>query len=469
MSLVDCRGVAVSTSDPDSLALYEKAVELSLGYFVDPFATVQSALDADPDFAMGHCLRAGMIVMSSDRMLVPLLAESVEAVERLGKRANARERAHAAAARAWLHGDFAGSIRKYGEIAMNEPRDVFALQVAHIGDFLLGASSMLRDRVAQVLPEWDANTPGYGFVLGMHAFGLEENGLYPRAEDTGRLALEKNRRDPWAVHAVAHVMEMQGRLREGIEWLESRRDDWAPDNGFAFHNWWHLALFYLDLGEHQRVLELYDERVRPQPTQIPLEMVDASALLWRLNLRGVNVGARWEALADSWKPFADHGYYAFNDVHACMAFASAGRTSELQTALSTLEQRAQGQDTNAMMSRDVGLPCAQALVACTRGDYQRAVDLLLPIRTIANRFGGSHAQRDLIHLTLTECALKSGQVKLARALANERVQLKPSSPFNWLLKARALEGAGDQDGARKLRDHAENRRHMQFVNQRAVA
>ena len=469
MSLIDCRGVAVSTSDHDLLTLYEKAVELSLGYFVDSFATVQSALDTDPGFAMGHCLRAGMIVMSSDRMLVPLLAENVAAVERLGKRANARERAHAAAARAWLHGDFAGSIRKYGEIVMNEPHDVFALQVAHVGDFFLGASSLLRDRVAQVLPEWDADTPGYGYVLGMHAFGLEENGLYPRAEDTGRLALEKNQRDPWAVHAVAHVMEMQGRLREGIEWLESRRDDWAPDNGFAFHNGWHLALFYLDLGEHQRVLELYDERVRPQPTQIPLEMVDASALLWRLNLRGVNVGTRWEALADSWQPFADHGYYAFNDVHACMAFASAGRTAELQTMLSTLEQRAHGRDTNAMMSREVGLPCAQALLACTQGEYRRAVDLLLPIRTIANRFGGSHAQRDLIHLTLTECALRSGEVKLARALANERIQLKPSSPFNWLLKARALESAGDQDGARKLRDRAEHRRHMQFVNRRAVA
>lgn len=249
MSLVDCRGVAVSTSDRELLALYEKAVELSLGYYVDPFATIQSALDIAPDCAAAHCVRAGLIVMTSDRTFVPTLKESIEAVERLGKRANARERAHAAAARAWLEGDFAGSIRKYGEIVMNEPRDVFALQVAHIGDFFLGESTLLRDRIAQVLPEWDPATPGYGYVLGMYAFGLEETNLYSRAEDTGRLAVDKNPRDPWAVHAVAHVMEMQGRLREGIEWLESRREDWAPDNAFAFHNWWHLALYYLDLGQ----------------------------------------------------------------------------------------------------------------------------------------------------------------------------------------------------------------------------
>lgn len=465
MSLLDSRGVALSTSNRDLLASYERALDLSLSYFVDPFATVQTALDADPDFAMGHCLRAGMIVMSSDRTCVPMLEESIEAVERMGKRANGRERAHAAAARAWLHGDFAGSIRQYGEIVMREPRDVFALQVAHIGDFFLGASSLLRDRVAQVLPEWDTSLPGYGYVLGMYAFGLEENNLYSRAEDTGRLALEKNPRDPWAIHAVAHVMEMQGRLREGIDWLESRREDWAPDNGFAFHNWWHLALYHLDLGDHARVLELYDERIRPQPSQIPLEMVDATAMLWRLSLRGVDVSARWTALADAWQPFADHGYYVFNDVHACMAFASAGRWDDVATVLATMAARAEGRDTNAMMTRDVGLPCAQAIVACVRGEFAKACELLLAIRTIANRFGGSHAQRDLIHLTLTECALRSGQAHLARALANERVQSKPSSPFNCLLKARALE----VDGARKLREHADNRRHVQFVNSRAVA
>jgi tetratricopeptide (TPR) repeat protein len=469
MSLVDNRGVALSTSDRDQLAVYEQAVDLSLSYFVDPFATVQAALDADPEFAMGHCLRAGLIVMTSDRTFTPMLAESIEAVEHLGKRANGRERAHAAAARAWLHGDFAGSIRKYGEIVMQEPRDLFALQVAHVGDFFLGATSSLRDRVAQVLPEWDPSLPGYGYVLGMYAFGLEENHLYARAEDTGRLAVEKNPRDPWAIHAVAHVMEMQGRMREGIEWLESRREDWSIDNAFAFHNWWHLALYYLDLGDHARVLELYDQRIRPQQTPVPLEMVDATAMLWRLSLRGVDVGDRWRPLADAWQPFADHGYYAFNDVHACMAFASAGRDAELQTTLATMEQRAQGRDTNAMMTRDVGLPCAQAFVACVRGEYAKACELLQSIRTIAHRFGGSNAQRDLIHLTLTECALRAGQVPLARSLANERVQAKPSSPFNWLLKARAQEGAGNLDAARKTREYADTRRHMQFVNARAVA
>lgn len=469
MSLNDCRGVPVSTQNRTLLQQYEQAVELSAGYFLDPFATIQGALDIDPTFAAAHCFRAGLIVTATDRSLLPVLAESVEAVEALGRRANERERAHIAAARKWLEGDFAGAVRAYGDILLDFPRDLFALQVAHVGDFFLGASTMLRDRVAQVLPHWDANTPGFGYVLGMHAFGLEETALYAKAEDTGRRALEINRRDPWAVHAVTHVMEMQGRLRDGVDWLTSREQDWSRDNGFSYHNWWHLALFNLDLGETQHVIDLYDRRIRPAPSQVPLEMVDASALLWRLHLRDVDVGARWERLADAWAPSAEHAYYAFNDAHAVMAFVGAKRMDQAQRVVESLKQRASGTDTNAMMSRDVGLPLAKALIAFENGAYANCIELLLPIRTIANRFGGSHAQRDVIHLTLTEAALRAGAQRLARALAAERTQLKPTSPFNWHLTARSLDAAGDGDGAARARDNAEARRKAQLGAHRAVA
>ena len=419
MSLSDCRGVPVSTQNRALLAQYEKGVELLAGYFADPFATIQGALDQEPTFAAGHCLRAALVVTATDRNFMPFLQESIEAVEGLGKRANDRERAHIAAARRWFEGDFEGSIRAYGDILLDYPRDLLALQVAHVGDFFLGASSMLRDRVSQVLPHWDVNVPGFGFVLGMHAFGLEETALYAKAEDTGRRALELNRRDPWAVHAVAHVMEMQGRLRDGIEWLSSREQDWSRDNAFAYHNWWHLGLFHLDLFEVPHVLELYDQRIRPAPSQNPLEMIDASAMLWRLELRNVDVSARWERLADAWAPFAEHAYYAFNDVHAVMAFVGAKRFDQAQRVVVSLERKAADSDTNAMMSREVALPLARGLIAFGRGAYAECINLLMPIRAIANRFGGSHAQRDLIHLTLCEAALRAGNQRLARALAAE--------------------------------------------------
>lgn len=472
MSLKDQRGLAVSSRNPASLERYERALDLTASYFVDPLATINEAIADDPSFAAGHCLRAALALLSSERSALPLLRESIEAVEAPGTRANDRERMHAVAARAWLEGDFARSVRLYGDIVVEYPRDLLALQVAHVGEFFLGQSTLLRDRVAQVLPHWDPSVPGYGYVLGMHAFGLEETALYERAEDTGRRALEANPRDPWAVHAVAHVMEMQGRIRDGIEWLSSRERDWAPDNGLAYHNWWHLALHHLDLGEHERVLQLYDTRIRPVQSPVALEMIDASAMLWRLALRGVDVGSRWKPLAEAWAPLAEDGFYAFNDAHAMMALVGAGDWERVDRVLASIERAAAGAGTNAMMSREVGLPLARALASFGRGAYGDAVEDLLPMRASAHRFGGSHAQRDIVHLTLIEAALRAGRTALARALAAERTDLKRTSPFNWRLTARALDAQGHADEARQARETAEMRAAAQRpgrVTPRAVA
>jgi len=447
MGLKDSRGVPVSTGDRQSLDAYERAAELLHGYFNDPLAVIDAALARDPGFVLGHCLRAGLMLLATDKAAEPELAASVAAGEALWGGANDRERGHLRAARAWLDGDFRRAVALYGEILLDHPRDLLALQIAHIGDFFLGQSSLLRDRVAAVLPDWDDGVPGHGYVLGMHAFGLEEMGDYGQAELRGRQATALQPRDPWAIHAVAHVMEMQGRLDDGIAWLGGRTADWAENNGFAFHNWWHLALYHLDRGETDRVLELYDRRIRPAPSPLPLEMLDATALLWRLHLRGADVGGRWRELADAWAGKAADAYYVFNDMHAMMAFVADGRTALVDDLLRTLEARAAAGGTNAAMVGEVGLPVCCAIAAFGRADYDAAIDLLQPVRLIAHRFGGSHAQRDVLGLTLVEAALRGGRGRLARALAAERTALKPTSPFNWRLAARAGVLAGDTAGA----------------------
>jgi len=454
MTQTDPRGIAISSADPASLEKLERATELTASYFVDPLATINEALEADPTFAAGHCLRAALAVMSSERGALPILEQSITAIEALRGRANERERMHAAAGRAWLGGDFARSMRLYGDIVVEYPRDLLAVQVAHVGDFFLGQSTLLRDRMAQVLPHWSDDVPSYGYVLGMYAFGLEETANYAGAEAKGRRALELNSRDPWAVHAVAHVMEMQGRLRDGIDWLTTRQADWSVDNGLAYHNWWHLGLFHLDLGDSARAVELYDTCIRPGQSSVALEMVDASAMLWRLMLRGVDVGARWQPLADSWRPLATEGFYAFNDAHAVMALVGAGRWDEVDDALGALERTAAEPGTNAMMSREVGLPVARAFASFGQGRYEAAIDDLLLVRGQANRFGGSHAQRDIVHLTLIESALRAGRASLARALAEERTAVKPTNPFNWRLAARALTTAGRGDASRQALENA---------------
>jgi tetratricopeptide (TPR) repeat protein len=469
MHLKDRRGLEVSTRNSRSLDRFEKALDLTTSYFVDPLAEIDAVIADDPACAIAHCLRAGLAVMSSERGALPLIDESVKVIEDPATGANDRERRHAAAARTWATGDFRRAKALYDAIVVDYPRDQLAVQIAHLGDFFLGQSTMLRDRMAQVLPHWDASIPGYGYLLGMHSFGLEETGLYERAEDTGRRALELNRRDPWAVHAVAHVMEMQGRLRDGIDWLGSRVEDWSIDNGLAFHNWWHLAVHHLDFAEYDRVLELYDTRIRPQQTTVALQMIDASAMLWRLTLRGVDVGARWQPLADAWAPIANEGFYAFNDTHATMAFVGAGQWTRVEETLSSMERAAQGTGTNAMMTREVGLPLARGIAAFGRGRYADAIEHITPARAHAHLFGGSHAQRDIVQLTLLEAALRSGNAALARALASERTDVKRTSPFNWRMLGRALDLQGQPQEAAKARETAELRAAAQQPRQEKVA
>lgn len=459
--MTDIRGESTSGGKRASLDGYEKALaELNI-YVGDPLATISVAIEADPSFVMGHLLRAELLLLSTEKAAVPELEKSVKAAEALAGQANARERGHIKAARAWLDGDYQGTADALGRVLIDHPRDLLALQVAHIADFFVGDSWSLRDRVARVLPQWDAGVPGYGIVLGMHAFGLEEMGDYGAAEQAAKRALELNPKDAWAIHAETHVCEMQARLKDGIGWLEDREQDWAPGNFFQVHNWWHLALFYLDLGDTAKVLSLYDGPIRASRSKVALDMLDAAALLWRLYLRGVELGARWDELAELYAAQAEDAYYAFDDMHAMMCFVATGREKDAERLIRAQTRLVEsGRGSNAMMTREVGLPVCRALLASARGDYATTIELLMAARPKAAHFGGSHAQRDVLTQTLIGAALKSGQHNLARALANERIALKPNSASGFTYLAQALKGLGDRAGAQRAEQDAAARRRV---------
>lgn len=327
---------------------------------------------------------------------------------------------------------------------MDHPRDLLALQLAHPGDFYLGYSHQLRDRIARVLQHWGRDVPGHGFVEGMYAFGLEEAGDYAQAEARARAAVEINPQDGWSVHAVAHVMEMQSRADEGAKFLAEGAGGWAPNSLFAFHLWWHKALFHLDTGDASEALRLFDENISAggfgQALELELELVDGASLLWRLWLLGHDVGDRWAGVADKWQARVDDGYYAFNDVNAMLAFVGTGNSAAQQRQIDAAKQAALGHGVNAMMSREIGVPACEGLMAFGRGDYAQAIERSLPLRGKAYRFGGSHAQRDLFSWTLTEAAVRLGNRRLANALVAERMSWKPESPVNrgWALRAAAL-------------------------------
>lgn len=457
MTVTDRRGLPLSNATSVCAQALDDALDDALAFRGDPIARIDAVLAAHPDFVMGHLFRAGLLTQAMETRIYRTMVDSVQAAEALGGQANDRERAHTRAVRAWIEGDFHGAVQHWEDALVAHPYDLLALALVHLTDVLLGDVVGQRDCVARVFPLWDESVPGYEFVLAFYAFGLEENRDFSRGEEAGRRALAIRPDHPYAIHAVAHVLEMQGRQLGGVHFMTERRDVWANGN-FRNHLWWHLSLFLLDLGRNDEVMAIYDHNLRGGGVGGErYEELDSAALLWRLNLVGIDVGTRWSDLADKWEPSAADTLYAFNDVHAMMAFAGDHRV-EAQARLLTANERylEHAGDANAAMSREIGLPFCRALQAFAAQDYRTCVDRLLPARYMNHRLGGSHAQRDIIAWTLVEAALRAGDGPLALALANERCQLKPSSPLNWQLVARAHELKGDRERARRAWARAES-------------
>jgi len=428
----DVRDVPLGTQSATAATLYERSLHHLVAFYGDPFATIDAMIEADPGWGLAQVVKADLILTMTEPALVPQARAALEAAEPLMRDAGERERDHLGAAQLALEGRWRAACDAWDRILRRHPRDMLALISAHLFDFYRGDARSLRARVARVLPEWDEADALYPYVLGMHAFGLEECNLYPQAEEAGRASLALEPLGPWAIHAVAHVMEMQGRYIEGADWLGERRHDWAEDNGLAVHNWWHAALFDLESLDTDAALALYDAQIGGSVSVVNLQWLDCAALLWRVGLLGVDVGVRWQALARSWvDPVGHGGYYAFNDAHALLALLGSGDAARAQALLQRCRaQLDAGPVDNRAMAREVGLPLMAGLVAYRSGNMAEVAAQLYPLRTVAHHFGGSHAQRDLIDQTLLAAAsAPGGDRALGRLLLNERRLAKPNTPL----------------------------------------
>ncbi len=338
--LKDRYGNLMSTSSRAAVEKFDQACELIRLYRGDPIAALDAVIEDDPDCAMAWAARAGILVQQADKAY----CEEAERSIRAGAAANGneRERAHLEAARHWLEGRIHDATTGFARIAQDHPRDLIALQGAHLGCFYLGRQSELRDWPVQSLRAFGRGDDGYHAVLGMAAFGYEECGDYARADAAGREAVEMEPRDAWAVHAVAHVNEMRGDVKRGIPWLRDSADSWAPENGFAFHNWWHLALLHLDNGAMDEVLKLYDTKVRPGRfrgaagvDRCVRTVVAVEARRCRcgiaLAIAGHELGAhRGRRLLRLQRPARDHGVSRCGAFARCRAHACGDAAGRLQ-------------------------------------------------------------------------------------------------------------------------------------------
>jgi len=455
----DRRGLAYTSDSEQAVALFDAAVDHYLEYRLDTGELISAALEADPGFVMPRVLKASQLRLMGSTSVMPIIQAELDAID--GGRAGIgrREALHVQGLRDWVAGDVSRAARAWDAIVQEWPFDLLALRHMHFQNFWLGEQQAMRDTVASALPAWTDDMPGYGFVLGMAAFGFEELGDFARAEALGREAVERNPDDLWAIHAVAHVMEMQGRLAEGSAWLDYPDDTWADRGPVKNHVWWHAALFAVERGDFDAALTLYDNHVRPGERRISTDMMNAPSLLVRLELAGADVGDRWQQLAEWSKGWVDDHVIAFTDAHTMIPLARTGMQAEAEAFLASLERFAdQPSNDAAERMRPLILPLAKAIRALYSGRPADAVTLLEPIRYHLLPIGGSHAQRDVFAQLLLEAAIQAENWPLARSLASERVALRPENHLNWLKFAQMFDAAGDPEAAERAREMAEQHR-----------
>jgi tetratricopeptide (TPR) repeat protein len=417
MAQRDLHGLPLSTASEGAALAFNHAVMGYLKYRADTPARLAALMTAAPDFAMAHVLKGYMTMLSFKLANVPAARSALEAARSLAEGADAREAAHAAALSHWIEGDLDRTLGTWEHILDDHPRDVLAFRLHHFIAFWLGRPATMAREVERAMPKWSPELAGWGPLLACRCFAHEELGNYTLAEDMGRAAIDIDPGDLWAAHAVAHVLEMQGRRGEGIAWLAALEPNWEGANNLAHHLWWHRGLYHYERREFEEVLGLYDRRFRnlnspltQQQPDVYIDIQNAASMLYRLERQGVDVGGRWTELADKAEVRIGDCLNAFTLPHWMLALTGAKRWDVAERFVDGLRRHvAETRTISGDLVERYALPICEAILASARGAPDRACDLIRPAIGGMYRLGGSHAQQDVLEQVALDCALKAGR------------------------------------------------------------
>jgi len=426
MRLLDQFGYELTAENMECISSWNATVGAFLAHGKETPVHLDQALQHDPQFALGHAARGLFCLLLGRKELVTTAKDCLTiAKTSLKERGGVdREQAVVRSLSAWLNGWPSESAEILDTALRQHPRDALLLKLVHAIRFVMGDAAGMRHSIETVFPEYDPTHPSFGYVLGCRSFALEETGDYRMAETVGREGLEYAPDDAWGLHSVAHVHDMTGRMEEGIKWLENQPDGWAHCNNFGYHVWWHLALMYLDRGDISRVLSLYDEEIRRDHTDDYRDISNGVSLLMRLELEGVNVGHRWEELAQLSDKRAEDGCNVFADLHYLLALLNGGKRLGAERLMKSLHTTSAADGDLARIAKDAGQPAALGLEQFRLGNYGSAFMHLNTARSNMPRIGGSHAQRDVFERMTIDAGIRAGLAADAQKLLNERMKLR---------------------------------------------
>ena len=401
MSTKDCFSLAVSSANESAVRGYDRYVAEFLSYGAN-LRELFAITDANPDAPLLNAHAAALHMAFEGAEGWDFAAPYLAQMRARASSANEREALFCSAVEAWAQKDFSGALAHLDELTVRWPADLCAIKWGQYHAFNLGdQAALLRfGQRAAIVHE------GAPYAHGMIAFALEQNHRLREAEQEGLHAAEIAIDDAWAHHAVAHVMETEGRAKEGARWLDHCAHTWEKKGTFIRdHNWWHSALFRLALGEHDEALAIYDARLWGEWPEFPQEQIGAVSMLWRLELRGADTGDRWAPVVEQARMRAGEHLLPFHDLHYLYALARAGKDGEADKFLASMRGHAAQQSGDAgVIWNDVCVPAAQSVADFVAGRHEQASEMLAPVLPQLHKIGGSHAQRHVFVETFEACS-----------------------------------------------------------------
>ncbi|PJI84259.1 hypothetical protein BC777_3800 [Yoonia maricola] len=421
--LIDIATSEVSLKDRAALSEWNGVILGVLSHGQSAPVHLGKLLELAPGFAMAHALKGLSALMLGRRELYAAAQEASETAQRALEAGGAtrREQLWCNALQDWLAGKPSQAIARMEEALLINPADTISMKLSHGIRFILGDHIGMRQSVEAVIDAHDADHALRGYALGCLAFAMEETGSYDAAERVGLEGLDYASDDAWGLHAVAHVYDMTHRPAQGIALIDGNQAAWGHCNNFRFHVWWHKALLHLDQGEVQEVLALYDTKIRSDKTDDYRDFSNASSLLVRLELEGVDVGDRWGELADLAESRTNDGCLTFADLHYMMALVGDDRADAATRLTARIAKDARADTEVANIMRDPGVAVTKGLAAFSDGRYDAAFAQLHTAHPRFQTMGGSHAQRDVFERVTIEAGLRAGSLDATAALLEQRI------------------------------------------------
>jgi len=404
----------------------------------DAMPSLGAVLDAEPELAMANIAKALILLGGRDVRFFPAVDDCIsKATEQAGTLRD-YETQYLDALTLMRSNHYQEAIDVFEKILDQRPTDFFAHRVLQQELFWSGGVVKMRDIASKALPHWSGEEHDYGNFLGLLAFGHEETGNYAEAERLGREAIERDSSDAWAAHAVAHVLEMQGRTEDGIQWIEPLTGNWGEVNQIAHHVWWHLCLFYLERDENEKILRLLKEQVHNPDSPLVQAMPDlyidvqnVASLLFRLHMRGVNVSAEYENYVDAARSRIDNHQSPFTSAHAAIILCGADRFDDCRELIDSMKRYAASEsDDLASRLTIAAIPAAEATRSWFSRDFDAVVEQLTPALGELHVMGGSHAQRDIFTQMLYHACVQTDRPDQVSQLLSAREQVGYSTSRN---------------------------------------